>query len=42
MELDFISNYEEFEEYENIYSSLVSKTFKHLKPRIILNEKVFR
>ena len=31
MELDFISNYEEFEEYENIYSSLVSKTFKHLK-----------
>ena len=30
MELDFISNYEEFEEYEEIYSSLVSKTFKHL------------
>ena len=31
MELDFISNYPEFEEYEEIYSSLVSKTFKHLK-----------
>ena len=30
MELDFISNYEEFEQYEEIYSSLVEKTFKHL------------
>ena len=31
MELDFISNYPEYEEYENIYSSLIIKTFKHLK-----------
>ena len=31
MELDFISNFEEYEEYEEIYSSLVKKTFKHLK-----------
>ena len=30
MELDFISNYEEFEQYEEVYSSLVEKTFKHL------------
>ena len=31
MELDFISNYKEYEEYEEIYSLLVDKTFKHLK-----------
>lgn len=31
MELDFISNYQEYENYEEIYSSLVEKTFKHLK-----------
>ena len=31
MELDFISNYKEYEEYEEIYSILVDKTFKHLK-----------
>ena len=31
MELDFISNYKEYEVYEEIYSSLVEKTFKHLK-----------
>ena len=31
MELDFISHYKEYEEYEEIYSSLVSKTFNHLK-----------
>ena len=31
MELDFISNYPEYEEYDNIYSSLIIQTFKHLK-----------
>ena len=31
MELDFTSQFEEFENYEQIYSSLVIKTFKHLK-----------
>ena len=31
MELDFISNYKEYEVYEEIYSSLVEKTFEHLK-----------
>lgn len=30
MELDFISSYDELNEYENIYSSLITKTFKHL------------
>ena len=31
MELDFISNYEGYDEYDGIYSSLIEKTFKHLK-----------
>ncbi len=31
MELDFISNYEELNNYEDVYLSLIDKTFKHLK-----------
>ena len=31
MELDFTSNYEEFENFEEIYTQLIKKTFKHLK-----------
>ena len=31
MELDFTSNYEEFENFEEIYLELIQKTFKHLK-----------
>ena len=30
MELDFISNFEEFNDYENVYLSLIERTFKHL------------
>ena len=31
MELDFNSNYEEYENFEEIYTGLIEKTFKHLK-----------
>ena len=31
MELDFTSNYEEFENFEEIYLELIQRTFKHLK-----------
>ena len=31
MELDFTSNYEEFENFEEIYTELIKKAFKHLK-----------
>ena len=31
MELDFTSNYEEFEDFEEIYAELIQRTFKHLK-----------
>jgi len=31
MELDFTSNYEEFEIFEEIYTELIQRTFKHLK-----------
>lgn len=31
MELDFTSNYEEFENFEEIYTELIQRTFKHLK-----------
>ena len=31
MELDFDSKYAEYNEYEEIYSKLVERTFKHLK-----------
>lgn len=30
MELDFISNFDGYDEYEEIYSHLIEKTFKHL------------
>ena len=31
MELDFTSEFEEFENYEDIYLELLNRTFKHLK-----------
>ena len=31
MELDFTSNFEEYENFEEIYIGLIQKTFKHLK-----------
>ena len=31
MELDFVSNYEEYADFEEIYTQLVKKTLKHLK-----------
>ena len=31
MELDFTSNFEEFNDFEEIYSELIKRTFKHLK-----------
>ena len=33
MELDFVSYFEEFEDFEEIYVELVKRTFKHLKLR---------
>lgn len=31
MELDFVSQFEEYENFEEIYRELISRTFKHLK-----------
>ena len=31
MELDFTSNFEEYENFEEIYTELIQRTFKHLK-----------
>lgn len=31
MELDFVSQFEEYENYESIYLDLMKRTFKHLK-----------
>ena len=31
MELDFVSSYEEYEDFEGIYLELIKRTFKHLK-----------
>ena len=33
MELDFTSNFEEYENFEEIYTELIQRTFKHLKLR---------
>ena len=33
MELDFASNFEEYEEFEGVYNELLQRTFKHLKLR---------